>query len=120
MNLYVKYGANAAIAINTTPAMGSLTEARSPSMGEAAWVIATRNITTRTSLEAINATTNIAHLLIHSRDASHDAPENASGANTIATGSRALRTSRDNQTMAAALIANPARKIVMIAPHQEP
>ena len=81
MNLYVRYGANAAIAISTIPAMGSLIDARSVSMGAETCVIATRNITTSTSLEQISATTNIAHFPIHPREASHEAPEKASGAN---------------------------------------
>ncbi|AJO56850.1 hypothetical protein BF96_00115 [Micrococcus luteus] len=78
--------------------------------------MATRNIKTRTSLEQISAMTNIAHLPIHPLLASHDAPENARGANTIATSNSALRTSSDSHTIAAAAIAKPARKIVMIAP----
>jgi hypothetical protein len=41
-------------------------------------------------LEQIRATTNIAHFPIHPRLASHDAPENASGANTTATSSSAF------------------------------
>lgn len=65
INRYVRYEANTAIAISTTPASGSLIEDRSPSMGAATWVMATRNITTSTSLEQISATTNMAHLLIH-------------------------------------------------------
>ena len=77
--------------------------------------MATRNITTRTSLEQISAMTNIAHLLIHPRLASHDAPEKARGANTMATSSSAFLTSRESQTMAAAAIARPAED-VMIAP----
>jgi hypothetical protein len=36
-------------------------------MGAETWVIATRNITTSTSLEQISATTNIAHFPIHPR-----------------------------------------------------
>jgi hypothetical protein len=116
MNLYVRYGANAAIAISTIPAMGSLTEARSASIGAETWVIATRNITTRTSLEQIRATTNIAHFPIHPREASQDAPLNASGANTTATSRSAFLTRRDSHTIAAAVIARPAMKIVMMAP----
>src|SRR5699024_1572780 len=76
-NLYVRYGAKAAIAISTIPAIGSDTEDRSPSIGADTWVIATRNMTTRTSLEQIRAMTNIAHFPIHPRVASHEAPENA-------------------------------------------
>ncbi len=102
--------------MSTIPAMGSLIDARSASMGAETWVIATRNITTSTSLEQISATTNIAHFPIHPREASQDAPLNASGANTIATSSSAFRTRRESQTMAAAVIASPAMKIVMIAP----
>ena len=85
-------------------------------IGAATWVIATRNITTSTSLEQISATTNIAHLLIHPLVASHDEPDRARGANTIATSSSALRTSSESHTIAAEVIASPARKIVMIAP----
>ena len=96
--------------------MGSLIDARSASMGADTWVTATRNITTRTSLEQTRATTNIAHFPIHPRLASQDAPLNASGANTTATSSSALRTSRESHTMAAAVIARPAMKMVMIAP----
>ncbi|KJL29677.1 hypothetical protein RL72_00307 [Microbacterium azadirachtae] len=116
MNLYVMYGANAATSMRTTPAIGSLMEARSRSIGWETWAMATRNTTTRTSLDRIRASTKVAHLPNQPRVASHDAPARATGANTIATSRRALRTSRENHTIAAAEIARPAKKMVMIAP----
>lgn len=115
-NLYVMYGANAAMNINTTPAMGSLIDARSSSIGAETWVIATRKITTSTSFDRIKAITNVAHFPNHPLVASHENPARAIGANTIATSSSALRIRSENHTIAAALMARPARKIVTIAP----
>ncbi|WP_182049345.1 hypothetical protein [Changpingibacter yushuensis] len=99
--------------------MGSLTDARSASMGADTWVIATRNMTTRTSLEQIRATTNIAHFPIHPRLASQDAPLNASGANTTATSSSAFLTSSDSHTIAAAVMlmpTSPAARRAILSP----
>ncbi|TVS24863.1 hypothetical protein EKI51_04290 [Corynebacterium sanguinis] len=115
-NLYVMYGANAAMNISATPAIGSEMDARSASMGAETWPMATRKITTRTSLEKMRAMTKVAHLANHPLVASHVAPARATGPNTMATSSRALRMSSENHTIAAALIASPARKIVRIAP----
>src|SRR5690625_3337024 len=102
--------------MSTIPAIGSGIDAKSRSIGAETWVTATRKITTSTSFEAIRAMTNAAHLVNHPLVASQDAPDRAMGANTIATNRSALRMRRLNQTIAAALIASPARKIVMIAP----
>ena len=102
--------------MSTIPAIGSAMDAKSRSMGAETWVIATRKITTSTSFEAMSAITNAAHLVNQPLVASQLLPERAMGANTIATNSSALRISRLNQTIAAALMARPARKIVMIAP----
>ena len=55
------YGANAATNMSTIPAMGSAMDARSKSIGWETWVIATRNTTTRTSLDKISAITNDTH-----------------------------------------------------------
>ena len=115
-NLYVMYGANAAMNINTTPAIGSLIDARSSSIGAETWVIATRKITTSTSFDKIKAITNVAHFPNQPLVASHETPARAMGANTIATSSSALRIRSENHTIAAALMARPARKIVTIAP----
>ena len=60
--------------------------------------------------------TNMAHFPIHPRVASHEAPLKASGANTAATSRSAFLTRRDSHTIAAAVIATPARKMVIIAP----
>src|SRR5690625_1588439 len=100
--------------MSTIPAIGSAMDAKSRSMGAETWVIATRKITTSTSFEAIRAMTKAAHLVNHPLVASQLLPESAIGANTIATNRSALRMRRLNQTIAAALIASPARKIVMI------
>ncbi len=85
-------------------------------IGAETCVMETKKITTSTNLDKINARTNIAHLPIHPFAASHDEPENANGASTTATSSRALRISSDSHTIAAEPIANPARKIIRIAP----
>ncbi|KZE90482.1 hypothetical protein AVP41_00001 [Microbacterium sp. TNHR37B] len=85
-------------------------------MGAETCAIATRKMTTRTSLEKIRAITKVAHLPNHPLVASHVAPASAIGPNTMATSSSALRMSRENHTIAAALMARPARKMVMIAP----
>ena len=66
--------------------------------------------------EQIGVATNIAHFGIHPRVASQENPDRARDANTIATSRRALRTSNGSHTTAAAVIASPARKVVMIAP----
>ena len=110
---------NAPIAMRTTPAMGSLMDARSSSMGAETCAIATRKMTTRTSLEKIRAITKAAHLANQPLVASHVAPASATGPNTMATSSSALRMSRETHTIAAALMARPARKMVMIAPTAE-
>src|SRR5487761_1276730 len=99
------YGANAATNINTIPATGFEIDDRSRFSGAFIWLIATRKITTTTSFETINATTNDAHLLNQPRAASHDWPDRATGASTTATSSSALRISRLNQTIAAPVIA---------------
>ncbi len=114
------YGANAAMNISTTPAIGSEMEARSASIGAETCPIATRKITTRTSLEKIRAITNAAHLANQPFVASHVAPARATGPNTTATSSSALRISRENHTIAAADMARPAKKIVRIAPTPGP
>ncbi len=100
----------------TIPAMGSVTAVRPASMGVATCVIATRNTTTSTSLETIRAIRNVTHFPIHPLVTSHDAPDSASGARTTVTRIRALRMSRENQTMPMAAIIRPARKIDTIAP----
>ncbi|MPM30981.1 hypothetical protein SDC9_77534 [bioreactor metagenome] len=115
-NRYVMYGANPASAISTTPASGSAMFDRSASIGADTWVTATSRMTTSTSLESTKATTNIAHLEIQPRVASHEAPENANGARTTATSRSALRMSSDSHTIAAAAMARAARKMVRIAP----
>ena len=116
MNLYVRYGANAAMNISTMPEIGSLIEARSRSMGALTCPMATRNTTTMTSFEKMSATTNAAHLPNHPFAASQVNPARAMGAKTMATSSSALRMSSVNQTMPAPAMPSPARKIVMIAP----
>src|SRR5690625_2655590 len=110
------YGANAAMNINTMPAIGSAIDDRSRSIGALTWLIATRNTITITSFEKISASTKLAHFPNHPFVASHEDPDSAIGAITTATRMRALRTSRLNQTIAAAQIARNARKMVMIAP----
>src|SRR5699024_5284587 len=115
-NLYVMYGAKAAMNSSTIPAMGSAIEARSASMGAEIWVMATRKITTSTSLEKIRATTKVAHLENQPFVASHEAPARAMGAKTTATSSSAERMIRENHTIAAAVIMSPPRKMVRIAP----
>nr|BFF10406.1 hypothetical protein GCM10025699_17090 [Microbacterium flavescens] len=102
--------------ISTMPAIGSLIDARSASMGADTWATATRKMTTRTSFDKISATTNAAHFPNHPFVVSHAAPARAIGPKTIATRRSALRIRSENHTMAAALIARPARKIVTIAP----
>ncbi|WP_033498326.1 hypothetical protein [Bifidobacterium psychraerophilum] len=67
-------------------------------------------------MDRINASTNIAHILAYLFAASHEDLENANGASTIATSSRALRRRRGSQTIASATIASPARKMTRIAP----
>src|SRR3954462_14515282 len=61
--LYVRYGAKPAMSMSTTPAIGSLTDWRAPSMGAETWAVASRKITTRTTFDTISAITNDAHLL---------------------------------------------------------
>src|SRR3546814_11756616 len=85
------YGANPAISISTTPAIGSLTDCRSASIGADTWAVARRKITTSTSLDKIRAITNVAHFPIQPRVWSHEAPAKAIGANTMATSRSALR-----------------------------
>src|SRR3546814_20709945 len=103
------------MSIGTTPAIGSLTDCRSASIGADTWAVASRKITTSTSLDKISAITNVAHFPIQPRVWSHEAPARAMGANTMATNRRALRTSRLIPTLTAAMIAIPARTIVRIA-----
>ncbi|RLP67609.1 hypothetical protein D9V30_13565 [Mycetocola reblochoni] len=79
-------------------------------------MIATRNTTTITSFEKINASTKLAHFPNQPFVASQLAPDRAIGAITTATKIRALRMRRLNQTIAAAQIAKKLRKMVMIAP----
>ena len=86
------------------------------SIGALTWLMATRNTTTITSFEKISASTKDAHFPNQPFVASQDAPDSAMGAMTTATRMRALRISRENQTIAAAQIARNDRKIVMIAP----
>lgn len=116
MNLYVRYGANAAMNISTTPEIGSLIEARSRSMGALICPMATRNTTTMTSFEKMSATTNAAQRPNQPFAASQVNPASAMGAKTMATSSSALRMSSVNHTMPAPAMPSPARKIVMIAP----
>ena len=113
---YTMYGANAAIPSSTIPAMGSVTAVRPESIGVATCVIATRNTTTRTSLETMSAIRNVAHFPIHPFVTSQDAPERASGARTTVTRIKAFRINRLNQTIPIAAIMRPARKIDTIAP----
>ena len=68
--------------------------------------MATRKITTSTSLERIRAITNVAHFPNHPLVASHENPARAIGANTIATNRSALRIRSENHTIAAALMAD--------------
>ena len=105
------YGANAATNISTIPAIGSLMEARSASMGAETCATATRKITTSTSFDRISAITNATHFVNHPLAASHVAPASAIGPNTIATSSSALRMRSENQTIAAALIARVEEKL---------
>ena len=114
MNLYTMYGANAAMNINTIPAIGSAIEERSRSIGALTWLMATKNTTTITSFEKIRARTNDAHFPNHPFVASQEAPERAIGAITTPTRMRAFRIRSENQTIAAAQIARKLRKIVMI------
>ena len=93
------YGANPAMSISTTPAMGSETDWMSPSMGAETCAVASRKITTRTTFETMRAITNDAHLLTQPRVWSQLDPASATGANTIAMSSSALRTSRLIHTM---------------------
>src|SRR3546814_21116466 len=88
------YGANPAISISTTPAIGSLTDCRSASIGAETRAVASRKITTSTSLDKISAITKVTHLPTQPRVWSQEAPARAMGANTIATTSSALRTRR--------------------------
>src|SRR3546814_14925310 len=88
------YGANPAISISTTPAIGSLTDCRSASIGAETWAVASRKITTSTSLAKISANTKVDHLPIQPRGWSHGAPARASGDNPIPTRSRDLVTHR--------------------------
>jgi hypothetical protein len=71
---------------------------------------------TSTSFDTISALTREAHLPNHPFVASHVIPAIATGPNTTATRSKAFRMRRENHTIAAAEIARPAKKIVMIAP----
>ena len=98
------------------PAKGSDTEVKSVEIGAETWVMATRKMMTSTSLDSTRARTNIAHLLIQPFAASQEEPENANGASAMATRSRALRTSKESHTIAAAAIASPARKMMRTAP----
>ncbi len=66
--------------MRTMPVIGSVTAAMSASIGVAICVIASRKITTSTSLLMMSAITNAAHLPIHPLVASQDAPANAIGA----------------------------------------
>src|SRR5271155_3781299 len=104
------YGANAAMNMSTIPATGFAIEDRSRPIGAFIWLIATRKITTTTSLETISATTKPAHLENQPRAASHDWPDSAIGASTTATSSSDLRISKLNQTIAAPVIARQPRK----------
>ena len=102
--------------MSTIPAIGSEIEVRSKLIGAFSWLIATRNTTTITSFETISAITNATHFPTHPFVASHTVPDRAIGARTIPTRRSALRTRRENQTIAAAAMARKERKIVMIAP----
>src|SRR4051795_13210270 len=96
------YGANPAMSISTTPAIGSLTDWMSLSMGAETWAVASRKITTRTTFDKIRAITNDTHLLTQPRVWSQLDPARAIGANTIAMSRSALRMSRLIHTIAAA------------------
>ena len=101
--------------ISTIPATGSAMEARSRSIGALTWVMATRNTRTTTNLEKISASTKLAHLENHPLVTSQPAPARAIGPRTTRIRISALRTRRLNQTIAAAVIARKARKMMMIA-----
>src|SRR3954462_9999384 len=106
------YGANPAMSMSTTPAIGWLTDWRSVSIGAETCAVASRKITTRTTLETIIAITKVAHLLTQARVWSQLDPASAMGAKTTAISRSALRTSRLIQTITAAPVARPAMKIV--------
>ena len=104
------------MSMSTTPAIGSLTDWRSPSIGVETWAVARRKITTRTTFETIRAITNDAHLLTQPRVWSQVEPASAMGAKTIAMSNSALRMSRLTHTITAAPMARPAMNMVMMAP----
>src|SRR3954452_19098656 len=109
------YGANPAMSMSTTPAIGWLTDCRSASIGAETCAVASRKITTRTTLDTISAMTNCAHLLTQDLVWSQLDPASAMGAKTIAMSSNALRMSRLIHTIMAAPMAIPAMKMVMMA-----
>ena len=78
--------------------------------------MASRKITTSTTLDTIIAITKVAHLPTQPRVWSQLDPASAMGAKTMAISSSALRTSRLIHTITAAPMARPATKIVTMAP----
>src|SRR4051795_10867191 len=106
------YGAKPATSMSTTPVTGSLIDFRSASMGAETWAVASRKITTSTTLDRIRAITKPAHLPAQLRVWSQLDPDRAMGANTMATNRRALRIRRLIHTITAAPMASTEMKIV--------